>query len=1423
MPGDARVMEAKNDSRQPVLSAEDKPLEVMAEGIVLASRSGRSGAVIDEDATLRRARRLRRKRLAQGVVAHWKRFAMEGIADARARAHASDARTQRRALARWRRGVDEMRSRRLWSTAAAGRRRFLAESRGFSTWLAATRASRERRLLRSVAAAAAGAEALQTAAGIAAASRGFRRWRAFATAARARRKSARCARAHDARGRATLALHRWRGHAAVAAARRGVEAAAVRAWAAGRLCFGLAALRRHAERRRLGSASRDRADRARRRLLGTRGLCTLEDAVLTRERERDIVAGVEAGRARAALLVWARWAALRTAAARLLRAARANQARISKPVGPPQCRYGRNHRKENQNQDVDQDQSRNDRKASAARLEAAVGTGALNGAEEPAAVGRARALASLRRWRQGFTHRQGRREAAGLAEGFRDHVLLLRHHESWKASTRQGKAAAAVAAAATELGRRARMRRALLDLARGVEDAVERREVERPRLRQAFGAWADLVEERAMERYQREEERMGRDRQSLRLALAAWQRRTHEAVVARKRLADGTKMRRNRCLFAGMWGLERAAVEAKRWRKQAEVTLAVSDRRRSVAALRVWRAAAASSASRRLANQMARAKASKSFALRTVRAWRERAELQAARKAVFSARVASAAVILAKGRLRRSLGRWREVHGSARVAAIGRARAKGHAQRNVLGKFWRAWMAARDLQRKRKAFRVGVKARNRVSLQQQAFAALSSAAAEARYERERVRSALHLWKLHTQGKAFAALAAHCLRRWAATADALASSRISTAACREGNAATRRWEAAGRCAQHWRRVAAARAMERRALQTNPRNRSYHWDKPRVRRPVSEAGMAAPMVAAATNKGLAGMLPFGSVSVGGGGSRVGALGIPFIHGATGKENCARRGGYLGFAESAASADPAAAAVPEPLFPGHGGACDAMISSAYEARASCVSSSSEAAATVVAAGAAGVNQRRSEVGTRCAEAMTICPTLQSAPARRGPRVSTAGTDTSSLSGRSDSGPLASAHLGSGVIEGTSGRSTSLNLSAGRRYRVEPSFLLAPRHNERPPTTAVVMAASDLAQAPSTPSLGPVHEGQASAEATGGVAVAALPPQRSRPRPAPRRPLELLLDETSRYATTIAGEPSRHGLDGNRDCGAKPPLSTWVVDEMNRLFGVRSHYGNDPAAGERAPVYRGGEGRRPGCSAGGGGGSTSPSGEASTPPTIASARVVDDVRTGSAVGACVIGDDLGDDHAASSAQPLQPKPQLQPQSLPPKLRPGEQVLSPGRSSAETMVDAPTNSYGHGPLSSSGPTSPPGIEDEHGPCVTSEAVEARRGGTAGCEVPRTLAPEPISEEERALEERVADAERRLLALQERARLRQLGWVSVEPQGTGGCVPWQKVFGAMWRSWAGAGREELALADGEAVHEARRFHRVGYLGGKLNP
>lgn len=262
------------------------------------------------------------------MVAHWKRFAMEGIADARARAHTSGARAQRRALARWRGEVDKLRSRRLRRMAAAGRRRFLAESRGFAAWLAATRASRERRLLHAAAAATAVAGALQTAAGSAAVSRGLRRWRAFAVATRARRNGARCARAHHARGLATLALHHWRGQAAVGTARRGVEAAAVRAWAAGRLCSGLAALRRHAERRRIGSSSHDRADRARLRLLGAKGLNALEGTVLRRAGERDIAAAVVAGRARASLRLWARRAAARAARARLLRAACANQARV---------------------------------------------------------------------------------------------------------------------------------------------------------------------------------------------------------------------------------------------------------------------------------------------------------------------------------------------------------------------------------------------------------------------------------------------------------------------------------------------------------------------------------------------------------------------------------------------------------------------------------------------------------------------------------------------------------------------------------------------------------------------------------------------------------------------------------------------------------------------------------------------------------------------------------------------------------------------------------------------------------------------------------------------------------------------------------------------------------------------------------------
>lgn len=122
-------------------------------------------------------------------------------------------------------------------------------------------------------------------------------------------------------------------------------------------------------------------------------------------------------------------------------------------------------------------------------------------------AGRACALASLRRWRQKVLHRKERREAGNLAKGFRDHVLMMRYHESWKAFARQGRAAAAMATAVTERGRLARMRRSFLGFARGVEVAIEEREAARPLLRLAFGGWQAFVDGAAekRERYSWEE------------------------------------------------------------------------------------------------------------------------------------------------------------------------------------------------------------------------------------------------------------------------------------------------------------------------------------------------------------------------------------------------------------------------------------------------------------------------------------------------------------------------------------------------------------------------------------------------------------------------------------------------------------------------------------------------------------------------------------------------------------------------------------------------------------------------------------------------------------------------------------------------------------------------------------------------------
>lgn len=60
-------------------------------------------------------------------------------------------------------------------------------------------------------------------------------------------------------------------------------------------------------------------------------------------------------------------------------------------------------------------------------------------------------------------------------------------------------------------------------------------------------------------------------------------------------------------------------------------------------------------------------------------------------------RVASAVRVIAEGKLGRSFSRWQEVHRSARVKGITRLRAEAHARRKILGKFWLAWMEARDL------------------------------------------------------------------------------------------------------------------------------------------------------------------------------------------------------------------------------------------------------------------------------------------------------------------------------------------------------------------------------------------------------------------------------------------------------------------------------------------------------------------------------------------------------------------------------------------------------------------------------------------------------------------------------------------------------------------------------------------------------
>lgn len=131
------------------------------------------------------------------------------------------------------------------------------------------------------------------------------------------------------------------------------------------------------------------------------------------------------------------------------------------------------------------------------------------------AVGRARAAASIRRWRRRFLEERQGREAADLAASFRDHVLLLRHHESWKAFARRGREAAAVSAAVTALGRRARMRRTLRAFERGVEASAAERRRELPLLRVVFEAWEAFRRARVVKGRLHVEEEMAHERYAI--------------------------------------------------------------------------------------------------------------------------------------------------------------------------------------------------------------------------------------------------------------------------------------------------------------------------------------------------------------------------------------------------------------------------------------------------------------------------------------------------------------------------------------------------------------------------------------------------------------------------------------------------------------------------------------------------------------------------------------------------------------------------------------------------------------------------------------------------------------------------------------------------------------------------------------------
>lgn len=492
-------------------------------------------------------------------------------------------------------------------------------------------------------------------------------------------------------------------------------------------------------------------------------------------------------------------------------------------------------------------------------------------------------------------------------------------------------------------------------------------------------------------------------------------------------------------------------------------------------------------------------------------------------------------------------------------------------------------------------------------------------------------------------------------RWAATTDAIAASRISSAAFREGNKAARRWEAAGRCARHWRRVAAARGMKRRARgSSNPRsevaaprslsNGKYPGDIGALSAAegcVREGG--ADFIGGARGGAFAGIFGLGSPGGGGGrgGSRSRLLGDAAAAercyfrsrgdaGGVGKENSGGDDGlflrHSDYATAAAGGEPATRVAFRPP----------RSSPAYQENRTVEQADGTSAGPVAA-----VVDRRDcgsdafQYGYENTETLANRPGsflaqhqaarwagvgpgaslkrsgLADSPAERGPSLPSPVSRHPLGASLSHTTRVRAAadyrrprSIGVAAVSGGTAttRDREPSLPSFRGSGLDGASLEEGEEGQEPSTTTI--AVSDLTQlpSPSVPafpgvlSCGDREAGEAGAASGGAVAGAhsvGVPggdggDGGERRRPVPRRPLELLLDETARYSTASDGGQPRGGIAGGRGGGKgvappPPPLSTWVVDEMNRLFGVRN-----PGASELGAAFGGdrghsGEMRRP------------------------------------------------------------------------------------------------------------------------------------------------------------------------------------------------------------------------------------------------